>query len=124
MSSCKCYGLYDDNNIVGFMGVIHQPHPINKKIKRVSRLVILPDYQGIGLGTKFLNFMAEYYTKQNYDFSIISSAKNIISSLRRSDKWIMYAYAKSKPESDSSGFGKRKLRFECYTGRFMYKRGK
>lgn len=27
--------------------------PLNKKIKRVSRLVILPDYQGIGLGTKF-----------------------------------------------------------------------
>lgn len=125
MSSCRCYGLYDDENIIGFLAVIHQPHPKNTKIKRVSRLVILPDYQGIGLGTKFLNTIAELYTKQNYDFSIITSAKNLISSLRKSDKWLMYAYAKSKPESISSSlvkFGKRKLRSECYTGRFMYKK--
>lgn len=85
-------------------------------------MVILPDYQGIGLGTKFLNTIAEMYAKDGYDFSIITSAKNLINSLRRSDKWIMYAYAKSKPESNSSSLGKRKVRFECYTGRFMYKK--
>ena len=51
------------------MGVIHQPHSINTKIKRVSRLVILPDYQGIGLGTKFLNEMAKYYSKQGCIFN-------------------------------------------------------
>ena len=104
--------------------MIHQPHPKNKKLKRVSRLVILPDYQGIGLGTKFLNTIAEMYSKKNYDFSIITSAKNLINVLKKSDKWLMYAYTKSKPESNSSGFGKRKLRFECYTARFMYKRGR
>lgn len=63
-SACICYGLYDNNNIIGFCAVLHQPHPINKKLKRVSRLVILPDYQGIGLGTKFLNEIAKIYIKQ------------------------------------------------------------
>lgn len=121
MSSCRCYGLYDKDNIIGFLAVIHQPHPTNTKIKRVSRLVILPDYQGIGLGTRFLNEVAELYTKQNFDFSIITSAKNLINSLRKSDKWCMYAYAKTKPESQTSSVG-HKVRDNCYTARFMYKR--
>lgn len=62
--SCACYGLYDEDNIIGFCAVLHQPHPINTKLKRVSRLVILPDYQGIGLGTKFLNEVAKIYIEQ------------------------------------------------------------
>lgn len=64
MNSCKCYGLYDNDTIIGFLAVIHQPHPKNTKLKRVSRLVILPDYQGIGLGTKFLNKIAEMYSEE------------------------------------------------------------
>ena len=104
------------------MAILHQPHPKNDKIKRVSRLVILPDYQGIGLGTSFLNAIANIYSKQNYDFSIITSAKNLIYALKKSNKWIMYAYSKSKPESDTSGLGHRKVRSECYTGRFMYRK--
>ena len=103
------------------MAILHQPHPINKKIKRVSRLVILPDYQGIGLGTKFLNVIAKYYVEKGYDFSIITSAKNLINVLKKNNKWIMYSYIKSQ-NSKSEGIDKhRKVRNECYTGRFMYK---
>jgi GNAT superfamily N-acetyltransferase len=32
---------------------------------RVSRLVVLPDYQGIGVGKRLLNFIAELYTSPN-----------------------------------------------------------
>lgn len=83
--------------------------------------MILPDYQGIGLGTKFLNEIARLYLKDEYDFSIITSAKNLINTLRKNDKWCMYAYAKTKPESQTSSVG-HKVRSECYTARFMYKR--
>lgn len=121
-NACQCFGLYDEENIIGFIAILHQPHSVNKKIKRVSRLVILPDYQGIGLGSKFLNVVAEMYSKQGYDFSIITSAKNLINALRKSEKWCMYSYSKSKSESSSSTLKKRKVRSECYTGRFMYKK--
>lgn len=104
------------------MAVLHQPHPINKKIKRVSRLVILPDYQGIGLGTKFLEKIAIYYTNQKYDFSIVTSAKNLISSLRKKENWIMFAFEKSHSTKTGKIDSLRKVRNECYTARFMYKR--
>lgn len=108
---------------MGFIGVLHQPHPINTKLKRVSRLVILPDYQGIGLGTKFLNEIAKYYIAKGYDFSIITTAKNLINALRKSDKWCMFRYNKHKQvTSKSSKIDKnRKLR-ECVTASFMYKK--
>jgi hypothetical protein len=34
------------------------------KYYHVSRLVFLPDYQGIGVGKRFLNFIAELYSSQ------------------------------------------------------------
>ena len=122
-NACQCYGLYDNDNIIGFIGVLHQPHPINTKLKRVSRLVILPDYQGIGLGTKFLEFIANYYIQQNYDFEIITTAKNLISSLKKSNKWCLFRYNKLRPVfSENSKIDKnRKLR-ECPTASFIYKK--
>lgn len=104
------------------MGVIHQPHPINKKLKRVSRLVILPDYQGIGLGTKFLDKMAIYYEKLGYEFSIVTSAKNLISTLRKKENWIMFGFQKSFHSKTGKIDSLRKVRSECYTGRFVHKK--
>ena len=121
-SACRCFGLYDKENIVGFIGVLHQPHGINKKIKRVSRLVILPDYQGISLGTKLLNFTAEYYTKQGYDFSIKTSAKNLIKSLQKSNKWCMISYGYSNCGSKKSkiDYKRNSMRTNCKTASFFY----
>lgn len=101
-SACRCFGLYDGETIVGFMGVLHQPHGINKKLKRVSRLVILPDYQGIGLGVKFLNFVGGIYKAQGYDFTIVTSARNMIFALRKNGKWIMTRWSNEKCNSPVS----------------------
>lgn len=114
---CQCYGLYDKDKIIGFIGILHQPST-NKKIKRVSRLVILPDYQGIGLGTKFLTSIAKIYVKQGYDFSIVTSAKNLISSLAKNKDWICIRYNKQKENQNNDKWITRKV----ITGSFFYKK--
>jgi GNAT superfamily N-acetyltransferase len=44
-----------------------------------SRLVVLPDYQGIGIGKRLLNLMAELYTSQvNLPFYLITSNPQLI----------------------------------------------
>lgn len=88
--------MYDKNKIIGFIGVIHFPHPVNSKIKKVTRLVILPDYQGIGLGTKFLTDVAEHYDELGFDFRITTSAKNLIKSLNRKPMWGIESYGRHK----------------------------
>lgn len=70
---------------------MHVPHKI-KNLKRISRIVILPDYQGIGIGTQVVDFFGEYYKKLGYKLSIVTSAKNMIFSLKSNPKWRMSRY--------------------------------
>lgn len=88
----KCFGLFDKENIIGFCAVIHFPSPTNKKLKHCHRLVILPDYQGIGLGVRFLTEVAKIYKNQGFDFSIITSAKNLMGGLKRRPDWVCQFY--------------------------------
>lgn len=64
-----------------------------------SRLVILPDYQGIGLGIKFLTIIAEKYKKMGFEFDIITSAKNMIMGLSKNKKWRFARYSVNKQDS-------------------------
>ena len=107
------------------MGVIHQPHGINKKIKRVSRIVVLPDYQGIGIGTRFLTEIAKIYKNKGYDFSIVTSAKNMIKSLYKNDKWIMIrnSYCKCSSEKNAIDYKRKNMRVKCKTASFFYNGG-
>ncbi|MBQ1434265.1 MAG: GNAT family N-acetyltransferase [Ruminococcus sp.] len=124
-TSCKCFGLYEGDNIIGFMGVLHQPHGKHKNLKRCSRIVILPDYQGIGLGCKFLNAVAEYYFSMGYDFSIVTTAKNFIYKLNKSPEWRLIRLSVSRCSSNKSAidYQRKSLRNSCKTASFMY-RGK
>ena len=46
---------------------------------RVARLVVLPDYQGIGIGKRLLNFIAELHTSQTkIPFYILTSNPQIV----------------------------------------------
>lgn len=122
-TACRCFGVYDDEKIIAFMGVLHQPHGVNKNLKRVSRLVVLPDYQGIGIGYKFLNVVAAYYAKQGYNFSIVTSAKNFIMKLSKSEKWETRRLSINKCSSNKSeiDFRRESMRNKCKTASFMYK---
>lgn len=103
--------------------MLHQPHGYNAKIKRCSRLVILPDYQGIGLGTKFLNCIAQLYHTEGYDFSITTSAKNMIASLQKQNKWTFTRYSVNNCSSNKSAIdcNRKSLRTNCKTATFFYK---
>lgn len=55
--SCKCL-LFEWNGIpVGFVGILNTPRKGIPYGCSVSRIVILPDYQGLGLSTQIFNFV-------------------------------------------------------------------
>jgi len=116
-NSAQTYGLYDGEMIIGFIGILHFPHSNNKRIKRVTRLVILPDYQGIGLGTQFLTEIAKLY--DDYDFTIITSAKNLIHSLNRNKNWHLKRYNITKGGKTTDRAMKKSLR-KVKTASFQY----
>ncbi len=118
---CTCYGAYDGERIVAFIGIIHFPHPRNKKIKKVSRLVVLPDYQGIGIGKKFLEIIGTFYRNQGFDFAITTSAKNLIMSLKNDKNWICSRYDVTKNNSTIKKGFEKSLRLNCKTASFYFK---
>lgn len=100
---------------------MHFPHPVNKKIKRVTRLVILPDYQGIGLGNKLLESIAIMYREKGFEFRIVTTAKNLMQSLYKNKKWILGRYSKNKKNGNTAQHLNKTVRFNVKTASFSYK---
>ena len=55
-------------------------------------MVVLPDYQGIGIGYALSSFIAQHYGRQGYVFDIVTSAKNFIYKLNKSSDWRLVKY--------------------------------
>lgn len=127
--SAQCFELFNDNEPIGFIAYLNQPTKDKfygkYAVKRITRLVILPDYQGVGLGTKLLNFMGKYLKEKGYMCSINTTAKNLIFALSRSKKWSMRSYGKNtKPSRFESGARTTKLdvaRIGVRKASFMFK---
>ena len=112
-SAAICYGVYDDEKIIAFMAVLHQPHNVNKKIKRVCRLVVLPDYQGVGLGNSFLSkTCALHFKEKNKTISITTSLLRFANSIKKNKDFICF-------HCGSGGKNKRKQELNK-TQRFKY----
>ena len=91
--SSKCYCLTVNDKMAGFMAVGMLPHPI-RSYRKVHRLVILPDYQGIGLGKIFLEKMGNLI--KDHPFAITTSQPALINFLKNSNKWICIAQNRGK----------------------------
>lgn len=111
------YVGYIDSKPVCFCAVLHQPNNHKSNLKRISRLVVLPDYQGIGIGVKFLNSICEYYKKNNYDITIRTSSIPVIKSLRKNSNWILSNYGRIKENNNQKISSKKRLTFS-----FKYKK--
>ncbi len=61
---------------IGFIAVAH----MLTRYFRVSRLVVLHDYQGIGIGKRLMNFVAELYTSQlpEIPFYLVTSNPQLV----------------------------------------------
>lgn len=55
--------------------------------KRCHRLVTLPDYQGLGIGTRLLEWVAERYRQSGYRYYIRTSQAQAIHALEKSGRW-------------------------------------
>jgi GNAT superfamily N-acetyltransferase len=85
VTTCRCYAALWNGKPVAFCALI--PQQGFERWYRVSRIVTLPDYQGVGIGSKFLDALAELYVQQGYRFSITASHPSVLSHCRRSEHW-------------------------------------
>jgi len=72
---------------VAFDSCLHMPHPKVKNIKRKHRLVVRPDYQGIGIGSLLSNFVADKLKKEGFRVTSTTSSPALIFSRKNNPRW-------------------------------------
>lgn len=94
--------LWNDKPIC-FFGILPFPGVGDEKTRRVSRIVILPDFQGLGLGKTLLNYISSIYYKENHQMYIRTMNPALGISLLKDNNWIATSRNLKIPNADSSG---------------------
>ena len=85
LSCSQCFIAIQNNYIVDFFAVIHSIGFYG--LKQAHRIVVLPDFQGTGIATAFVNYVGEYYKKQKTRLHIISSSPPMAHALLKNKSW-------------------------------------
>jgi len=69
---------------------------MRKGWKRVHRMVVLPDYQGIGIGIKFINEVSKHYIENGFNMNLTTTTPALVGGLSRNDKWSLVRSGRNK----------------------------
>jgi len=86
-------GMIEDRP-AAFCAVLHFPHPKVSNFKMISRLVVLPDYQGVGIGLKMVNAVAEKYRALGNRVIITTSNPALRSLFEKNAGWILKRFSR------------------------------
>lgn len=89
--AARCFELFVDETPVAFAGCLHRPHPhaSGHKIMGVSRVVTLPDWQGLGLAFALLDRLGAAYNAIGHEFHMYPAHPSLIRSFDRSPMWML-----------------------------------
>lgn len=59
-------------------------------------MVVLPDFQGIGIGTAFEEYTSQHYADKGWDINVTTTTPALVHALRKSKKWSLFRYGRSK----------------------------
>ena len=89
-SGCKFWTFYikQDNEyiLIGGLGVLFQMNKL--PAKRITRFVILPEFQGLGFSKRILDMISEYYLLGDYIMYIVTYHPRLGNMLSNSINWV------------------------------------
>lgn len=87
------------------MQIARFPHPKAKDIMTIGRIVIVPEFQGFGIGIKFMNLIADLYKGNR--IRITTSLKPFMKALDSNKSWSCVRSGRAETNS-STGMLHRK----------------
>ena len=72
------------------------------KIYRISRIVTLPDYQGLGVGVAVMNFIGEMYAEQKWSLRITTAHPGVIRALAKHPQWRKVDIGRHAPHTNKA----------------------
>jgi len=94
--------LWNDKPI-GFVAVLPFPGVGDAKTRRISRIVILPDFQGLGLGKSILNYISGLYWKEKNQMYIRTMSPALGIALSKDKNWFATEGNLKVPPQDTNG---------------------
>lgn len=87
--AAKCYTAWADGAPVAFTSHIHFQHPSPKtrNLRMGHRLVVLPDYQGLGIGGRLDDWLGQHLYDQGYRYRNVVSHPGMIRYYTGSPRW-------------------------------------
>ena len=87
--AASCFVLFVQGVPASFAGVLHRPHPKVDDVKGVSRLVTLPDYQGLGLAMILADQLGAAYKAEGLRLRTYPAHPSLVRSFDRSPRWVL-----------------------------------
>ncbi len=118
----KCYALWVHHQLAAFAGVLHRPTAA-RDIEGVSRLVTLPDYQGLGLALALVDQLGAAFKAVGKRLHTYPAHPSLVRSFDRSTVWSLVkrpGMTGTNRTSHTAGkLGGRPCATFCYAGQSM-----
>lgn len=86
-NSAQCFVALWNEKPVAFTSYLHFVHGFILNAKREHRTVVLPDFQGIGIGNKLSEFIGDKIKQNGFRYYSTTSHPAMIKHRNNSDKW-------------------------------------
>lgn len=85
--TAQCFVAFHGDRPVAFASYLHFPHSTINNLKMAHRLVVLPDYQGLGIGPRLNTWLAEHLRCRGYRYRIRTSHPSLVRSYLADPAW-------------------------------------
>lgn len=116
--AARCIGAFIEDECVAFCAYYRMPHPRAKNIMANHRTVVLPDYQGLGLGGRLVEFVGAMLHADGDRFRTTTAHPAFIAYMRGSPFW---AEAKTQNAPSRSAKPKRLTKQHASTRKLVTK---
>ena len=91
--AARCYLAVWNDRPVAFCATVTLIGRKNRR--RISRLVTLPEFQGVGIGTHLVETVAELHRKEGHRVTITANHPGLLAHFQRSPHWRLVAFKKT-----------------------------
>jgi len=119
-NAAQCFVAFWNGIPVAFHSYLHFPNNYKPKyVKRGHRVVCLPDYQGVGIGTRLEDFTAANLKALGYDYLIQTAHPARMQYCAHSPKWKLIKQPKVSTARRSKNGRRAKKGSVCHRGRLI-----
>jgi GNAT superfamily N-acetyltransferase len=95
--AARCFVATWNGTPVAFTSYIHFPHPKIHGAKREHRTVVLPDYQGVGIGNAVSEWLGEHVLGMGCRFLSTTSHPAMIRHRHKNPRWVVRRIGHTSP---------------------------